>query len=62
MHMIYTRYLIYLVIPDIAFILIKNHKGFRSAQNRKENCHHDHIPFNLKGKSIFFVSVYIIQA
>ena len=23
--------------------------GFPLVQNQKENCHHDHIPFNLKG-------------
>ena len=22
---------------------------FHLVQNRKENCHHDHIPFNVKG-------------
>ena len=22
------------------------------VQNLKENCHHDHIPFNLKGKEV----------
>ena len=27
-------------------------------QNRKENCHHDHIPFNLKGNEILVFSVY----
>ena len=27
---------------------------FDSA-NRKENCHHDHIPFNLKGNIVFSV-------
>ena len=27
-----------------------NQKDFHLVQNRKENCHHDHIPFNVKGK------------
>ena len=26
-----------------------NQMGFHLVQNRKENCHHHHIPFNLKG-------------
>ena len=30
---------------------------FHLVQNRKENCHHDHIPFNVKGngKTVFSV-------
>ena len=28
-----------------------------AVQNRKENCHHDHIPFNLKGNIILVFSV-----
>ena len=28
------------------------------AENRKENCHHDHIPFNLKGNRIRVFSEY----
>ena len=30
------------------------------SENRKENCHHDHIPFNLKGNGIIVFSVYYI--
>ena len=30
---------------------------FHLVQNRKENCHHDHIPFNLKGNGILVFSV-----
>ena len=26
--------------------------SFHFVQNLKENCHHDHIPFNLKGNGI----------
>ena len=26
-----------------------NQMEFHLVQNRKENCHHDHIPFNVKG-------------
>ena len=28
---------------------ILNQMEFHLVQNRKENCHHDHIPFNVKG-------------
>ena len=31
---------------------ILNQMEFHLIQNRKENCHHDHIPFNLKGNEI----------
>ena len=27
------------------------------SENRKENCHHDHIPFNVKGNGNSFLSV-----
>ena len=27
------------------------------SENRKENCHHDHIPFNVKGKGDIVFSV-----
>ena len=30
---------------------------FHSVQNRKENCHHDHIPFNVKGNENIVFSV-----
>ena len=29
------------------------------SENRKENCHHDHIPFNVKGNGNIVFSVYI---
>ena len=32
------------------------------SENRKENCHHDHIPFNLKGNgNIVFSVILFIQ-
>ena len=34
------------------FFSILNQMQFHLVQNRKENCHHDHIPFNLKGNVI----------
>ena len=30
------------------FLLIMNQTDLRSVHNQKENCHHDHFPFNLK--------------
>ena len=33
---------------------------FHLVQNRKENCYHDHIPFNVKGNVMLVLSVYII--
>ena len=33
------------------FLLILNQMKINLDQNRKENCHHDQIPFNLKGNN-----------
>ena len=35
-----------------------SNRQFHSVQNRKENCHHDHIPFNLKGYGNIIFSVF----
>ena len=35
-----------------------NQMEFHLVQNRTENCHHDHIPFNLKGNRILVFSVH----
>ena len=32
--------------------------GIHLVQNRKENCLHDHIPFNLKGNGMLVFSMY----
>ena len=37
------------MIGVIVFLSILNQMEFHLVQNRKENCHHDDIPFNLKG-------------
>ena len=37
------------IIVVTVFLLILNQMEFHLVQNRKENCHHDHIPFNVKG-------------
>ena len=39
------------------FLSILNQMEFHLVQNRKENCPHDHIPFNLKGNGNIVFSV-----
>ena len=39
------------------FLSILNQIEFNLVQNRKENCHHDHIPFDVKGNRIRVFSV-----
>ena len=39
------------------FLSISNQMEFHLVQNRMENCHHDHIPFNLKGNGNIVFSV-----
>ena len=34
-----------------------NQMGIHLVQNREKSCHHDHIPFNLKGNGILVLSV-----
>ena len=41
------------------FHSVLNQTEFQLVQNRKENCHHDHIPFNSKGNGNQFSRVYI---
>ena len=38
-----------------------NQIDFHLVQNWEENCHHDHIPFNLKGNGILVFSVYLMN-
>ena len=38
------------MIVVTVFLSISNQMEFHLVQNRKENCHHDQIPFNVKGK------------
>ena len=45
------------MIVVTVFISIENQMEFHLVQNRKENCHHDHIPFNLKGNVNIVFSV-----
>ena len=46
------------MIVVTVFLSILNQMEFLLYQNRKKNCHHDHIPFNLKGNEILIFSVY----
>ena len=39
------------------FLSIWNRLDFQLVQNRKGNCHHDHIPFNVKGNGNRVLSV-----
>ena len=46
------------MIVMTVFLSVMNQMGFHLVQNRKENCPHDHIPFNLKGNGIHrFLSI-----
>ena len=40
------------MIVVTVLLSILNKMEIHLVQNRKENCHHDHIPFNLKGNRI----------
>ena len=45
------------------FLSISNTNGIPfGSENRKENCHHDHIPLNEKGNGNIVFSVYEILA
>ena len=46
------------MIVGTVFLSILNQMEFYLVQNLKENCHHDHIPFNLKGKGNVVFLVY----
>ena len=45
------------MIVVTVFLLTMNQMEVHLVQNRKENCHHNHIPFNIKrnGKLVFSV-------
>ena len=45
------------MIVITVFLSILNQMEFSLVQNRKENCHHDHMPFNFKVKNVFSVRV-----
>ena len=45
------------MIVVTVFLLILNQMEFHLVENWKENCHHDHIPFNVKGNGNIVFSV-----
>ena len=47
------------IIVVTVFLSILNQMDFHLVQNRKENYHHDHIPFNVKGNRNIVFSVRI---
>ena len=49
------------MIVGTVFLSILNQMDFLLVQNRKENCHHDHIPFNLKGNGNIVFSMYALK-
>ena len=52
------------MIVVIVFLSILNQREYHLVvnQNRKEDCHHDHIPFNVKGNGILVFSVCILYS
>ena len=46
------------MIVVTVFLSILNQIDFHLAQNREENCHHDQIPFNVKGNGSIVFSVW----
>ena len=49
------------MIVVTVFLSILNQMDFHLVQNRKKNCHHDHIPFNVKGNANIVFSVYSVE-
>ena len=55
------------MIMVTVFYSILNQMEFYFVKNRKENCHHDHITFNVKGNrnivfSVYDVNIYYIMS
>ena len=46
------------MIVGTVFLSILNQMEYHLVQNLQENCHHDHIPFNVKGIGNVVFSVY----
>ena len=47
------------MIMVTVFLSISNQLEFHLVQNQKENCHHDHIRFNVKGNGNIVFSLYV---
>ena len=48
-----------MIVVTVLFSIL-NQMEFHLVQNWKENCYHDHIPFNVKGNGNIVFSVYIL--
>ena len=49
------------MIVVTVFLSILNQLELHLAKNRKENCHHDHISFNVKGNGNIVLSVWNVS-
>ena len=49
------------IIVVTVFLSILNQMGFHLVKNQKENCHHDHIPFSVKGNGNIVFSVHVTK-
>ena len=49
------------MIVETVFLSILNQMELNLVQNRKENCHHDRIPFNVKGNGNIVFLVYTVR-
>ena len=51
------------MIIATVFLSILNQMEFHLVQNLKKNCHHDHIPFNVKGNGniVFSIQGYLLM-
>ena len=45
------------MIVGTVFLLILNQMEIHLVQNRMENCHHEHISFNMKGNIVFSMNL-----
>ena len=50
------------MITVTVFLSILNQMEFHLVENRKENCHRDHIPFNVKGIGNIVFLVYDVDS
>ena len=50
------------MIVVTVFLSILNQMEFHLVQKRKENCHRDHIPFNVIGKGNIVFSVRLVNS
>ena len=44
-----------MIMVTVFHLILNTNEILFGSKNRKENCHHDHIPFNAKGNIVFSV-------